>query len=519
MGALARLLGQGQMTFQDALWEVQVLTGSEDVARCVEHRHREKAREVRLMRRPGYLADHGVESWYQGPQEDDRQWQSLKAMLQDEDWTADDLESLDHASTKVVAHLGAPYAAAFNRRGLVIGHVQSGKTTNFTSAVAKAADTGYRLFVILSGMHEGLRQQTQERLHSQLIEPNPEHWYPLTEVDHDFRGDGGVNALLGSVQRAHVLCVMKKNAPRLRRFLEWLQGASENVLNKCPILVIDDEADQAGVNAAKPENQPSAINGLIRDILAASPKVSYVGYTATPFANVLIDPKMEADLFPRHFMISLPKPEVHFGTESIFGREPLTRDSDGDEPETGLDMVRRVPDEELASLTPAGRDLDGFDAEITETLRRALRYFWLSTAARRVRRTGETNATMLIHTTMRVAVHDQFKRLVKDELAETSRSWSEGDSTLLSDLEEIWDEERGRVDGSQWGHDAVPFENLKSELTAVLDETQVIVDNSQSQDRVNYESGSPKTLIAVGGNTFPRTDPARLVCVFFRSGC
>src|SRR5439155_13488398 len=154
----------------------------------------------------------------------------------------------------------------------------------------------------------------------------------------------------------------------------------------CPILIIDDEADQASVNTAKPDRLPTTINRLIREIVNGAPKAAYVGYTATPFANVLIDPQDYADLYPRDFIIDLPRPDTYIGPEAIFGREPLEFDAEGVD-DDGHDFIRAIPVDEIDGLRPRGSSTrHEFEPEITESLDDALRYFLLSTAARRVRR-------------------------------------------------------------------------------------------------------------------------------------
>src|SRR5262249_54550182 len=150
--------------------------------------------------------------------------------------------------------------------------------------------------------------QTQVRLREQLVALRPEDWIELTTPEEDFRRQHNVNAFLTEHAYQKVLCVIKKNSFRLRHLLEWLESAEPSVLRTCPALVIDDEADQASINTAATVDNPSMINRRLRQVLRALPKAAYVGYTATPFANVLIDPSVEEDLYPRDFIIDLPKP-------------------------------------------------------------------------------------------------------------------------------------------------------------------------------------------------------------------
>jgi len=520
---LTRELKEPDSNFEAKLSELATLLQDEQVPECVKKRHEERAQQIMNRQRGGWIEQVGLGSWYQGPDAvGGRYWPALREILSRNGWDDDELGALDLSSTGVVARLGAPHSTGFTRRGLVLGYVQSGKTTNFTAAIAKAADAGYRLFVVLSGMHEGLRQQTQVRLDQQLVDPHPETWFRGTEVERaygssgDFIGDANVNVLLGSAGNHRVLCVIKKNGHRLRRFLAWLRTAQGTVLAGCPTLVIDDEADQAGVNAARPDNRPTAINGLMRDILQTLPKVSYIGYTATPYANLLIDPDVGEDLFPRDFILSLPKPPAHFGPESIFGREPLTRDREGDDPDPDrYDMVRTVPEEELGGLSPLGADISDFAPELTHSLVDAIEYFWLATAARRARGIGNRHSTMLVHTSMRILVHQQFKQLLEGHLGSTLEKLEAGDAELWAILGEVWEREGSRVDPAEWGRSVVAFDQIRRRLVEVVRETRVIVDNSMSSDRLDYDSDEPQTVIAIGGNTLSRGLTLEGLCVSF----
>lgn len=460
---------------------------------------KQRMEDVRRRDVPRTMTAEGRESWYLGPDlEQDVFWPVLRNYLQpgfDDDSIAD----LDGASTKVVSMLEHPGTGEFHTKGVVLGYVQSGKTTNFTATIAKAADAGYRLFIVLSGIHNGLRQQTQARLDEQLVGLKPDRWIALTDLTNDFRPNVNVNAFLAGEQK--VLCVVKKNGTRLRHLHKWLCGAQDSILRNCPTILIDDEADQASINTARDQNRPTVINRRIREIIDTLPKVAYVGYTATPFANVLIDPSDDNDLYPRDFIIDLPRPADYVGTETIFGREPLSADDADDEASEGLDMVRLVPEDELSSLRPVGRKLENFEPDVTESLEEALRYFVMSTAARRCRGMGNPHATMLVHTTMRVAVHWEFKKLIERDLTAISNRLHRRDGTLIESLERQWNDEMGRVPSG--GLPTVCFEEVLAALPAVMDEVRVVMDNSYSDDRIAYGT-DPVTAVAVGGNTLSR---------------
>lgn len=442
---------------------------------------------------PIYIQSRGRHTWYTGPRPGDLCWPALKSALEVE-WPAESVELLDGSSTRIVGLLEHPKTADFQTKGLVLGHIQSGKTTNYTAAIAKAADRGYRFFVVLAGIHNELRRQTQSRLAQQLVEPNKPFWHQLTKEEHDFVPPANAPAFFSKYSKQAVLCVIKKNAVILRKFIAWLEDAGM-ALDQISALVIDDEADQAAV-ATK------TINPLIRKVLDVLPRAGYIGYTATPFANLLIDPSA-GDLYPKDFVVDLEKPPGYFGTEVIFGRQPL----DGEDPldgDDGYDMVRIVPDDEVPDVRPLTKhEVDGFAPHVGGELERAVRWFWLATAARRVRGGGVSHSTMLIHTSVRVPVHRSFRNPLEDMAQRTSRRWSAGDEALRNELQAQWQNEIARVPASEFGEIPVTFDELAGELGDVFEATRIVLDNSASSDRLDYRDGR-QTAIAVGGNTLSR---------------
>ncbi|MBF6081148.1 Z1 domain-containing protein [Nocardia cyriacigeorgica] len=464
-----------------------------EVIQRIQERYSQDMIWIRDMQEPRSVVIDNYETWYAGPHPDDRLWPAITKGLLKQGWPQTPaIDSLDASSTRIVSLLRHPRESSFSTRGLVVGYVQSGKTTNFTAVMAKAADRGYKLFIVLAGIHNGLRRQTQARLIQQLVEPNPSMWSQITDLDHDFRPTANPASFFGKANKTHVLCVVKKNATVLRKLVKWLSDASD-YLSDCPALIIDDEADQATVATA-------SINPLIRQILDTLPKSAYVGYTASPFANLLIDPSAE-DLYPQHFIVNLPKPEGHFGTEVLFGRYAL----DGEDPnevDDGYDMIRNVPDDDVEIVRPKTKaDADGFVPVVTDTLRRAVQYFWLTTAARRVRGTGNPHCTMLIHTSVRTAVHNSFYAPLEGLRARTIRELD--DVALHQELKQLWETETSRVPAESFGERAVPFDEVIEQLPRVLRDCRIVMDNSESTDRLDYENG-PVVAIAVGGNTLSR---------------
>jgi hypothetical protein len=287
-----------------------------------------EGREVQFSRPMATIRRTGPNEWFNtwNPA-DGYLWPRLRTYLIDrKGWSPRDVESLDSSSDNVLKYLEDPRTDSefsqedFRVQGLVLGYVQSGKTANFTALIAKAADRGYRLIIVLSGIHNSLRSQTQRRLDLELglIDdqtgvgyPDQGHaWWRITnsELNGDFKPGTDAGPLQ---QGSRGVMVVKKNATILRRLVRWLDHRLPDDL---PVLIIDDEADQASINTnvsledvdldpgadtgdvpAEDELDPSTINGLIRQLRSSFRRVSYVAYTATPFANVLIDPDVGSE--------------------------------------------------------------------------------------------------------------------------------------------------------------------------------------------------------------------------------
>jgi hypothetical protein len=221
-----------------------------------------------------------------------------------------------------------------------LGHVQSGKTASFTAVIAKAADVGYRFIIVLSGLNNVLRYQTQLRIDEDLIAANLEHWITVTNIEDDFASNTNVNSFLTEKHSTKVLGVVKKNSGRLKRLHKWLTGAGR----RCFAHARADYRRRS--RSGKPQltqkpDERTKINELIVKLLADLPKAAYVGYTATPFANLFIDPSLPEDLYPRDFIVDLPRGKGYFGAEQIFGRAPLDETED---PIDGLNVIRLIPE-------------------------------------------------------------------------------------------------------------------------------------------------------------------------------
>lgn len=461
------------------------------------------ARNVILDNPPGVADGRGEarqSNWYFGPVAGDERWPAFLSATGLEE-KPEQLVALDAASTKIVAHLADPTIRGNKKKGLVIGHVQSGKTANYAAVVAKAGDAGYRIGIVMSGIHNNLRKQTQVRLDNDLS--IPALWDPLTDADADF---GRVpNGTARVANRLHMLAVVKKNPSRLQRLRDWLHSIPIEARKACPILLIDDEADQATPNTRAALDEMSRINELIREVWSEIPTGTYVGYTATPFANVFMDPNDETEMYPSDFIVSLPRPETYFGAERIFG---LPLHAPDDAVDDGLDMARIIPDNEVDNLNaPTSReDRAAWVPAMSDTLETATRWFLLATAARRAREGIASHSSMLVHTTSYVDPHFRTKDMLDGLL---DRLLDELSDDGPGRFRAVWEAEYGRV-GPVDGVAPLIWDDVVLNLEDVLRCTRVVVDNGSSTDRLDYGRKTPdgteiaETVIAVGGSTLSR---------------
>jgi hypothetical protein len=495
---LELLIRQGRSEAEAAATLGVILPGQDELlARVVAFRH-EIAEQRRTMAWNNAIFDPEDDGgpWYGGPSSMDVFWPKLKANLEADPSWVEAVPSLDEASTDIVGLLADPHSPTIRTRGLVLGFVQSGKTANFTATIAKAADSGYRLFIVLSGVHNSLRRQTQLRIDEQLVEEFPTRWVGLTDEHRDFGKPVKALPLLSSPD-LRLIAVVKKNVSRLTNLRDWLREAQKHGgLDSCPIMIIDDEADQASPNAAKdPELDRTRINQRITELLEL-PRVAYVGYTATPFANVLVNPADESDIYPRSFMYSLPKPATYFGSRELFGQQ-VSEDEEA-ESDAAHDMIRIVPTTEAERH--ATKRLISEGVEVTHELGQAITWFVLATTARRVRSGVAKHSSMLVHTTMRVAPQLAYIDPIRTFIKQLGVDVAVGRTDLLR-LK--WEEESAKEPAHRHGVMPLTFDQLEEELLATIDDVKVLADNGLSTDRLVY-SDEPATVIAVGGNTLSR---------------
>ncbi len=385
-------------------------------------------------------------------------WDRYREMLLGGGWSRYVVATLDRSTEELLDLLGDPALAdPWKRRGLVVGDVQSGKTASYAALICKAADAGYRMVILLTGMLENVRRQTQGRLDAAFVGLDSRDFLTrgqigrktqigvglidgrrdgivFTSRDADFRKNAAsaLNISLNSVKEP-VLVVTKKNKAVLERLAGWLRARNADREDRIdlPLLLIDDEADNASINTRQNPGETTAINRAIRDLLKLFRRSSYVGFTATPFANIFIDPAstddmLGDDLFPRDFIHVLEAPDNYVGMNAVFSG------ADPDVPDTGtLDASTRflrTIDDEDDWLPPTHRQ----DVEIERlpaSLRTALRCFLLATTIRDLRAThrvtergGSIHRSMLVNVSRFTAVQNCVAENLHLELEDIQRA-------------------------------------------------------------------------------------------------
>lgn len=453
-------------------------------------------------------------------------WNRFQKLLQRSGWPQRVVSTLDRVTDEILDLLQDPdVQGPWKRRGLVLGDVQSGKTATYTALCCKAADSGYKLVIILTGSLESLRRQTQERLDEGFVGLDSSGL--LTQARNranravgvgliDSRKAAGVftsrekdfsktllNALgfrLDAFQ-VPVLVVVKKNKKILENLEKWLSDFNANQQGEIdtPLLLVDDEADSASVNTNEATTDPTEINRRIRVLLKLFTRSSYLGFTATPFANIFIDPDTESemlgdDLFPRDFIYTLDPPTNYLGPSALFGEQPC------------LQITRTI--EDAYDIFPLRHKANLDVGCLPDSLITALFSFLLANAIRDLRGHTTAHRSMLVNVSRFTAVQDQVTSLIHERLSviqQDIRNYSQltTDQALqnstLAKAKYVWIEEYADA-GYDW-------ETVQRALLgAVLPITVKAVNQRTGAASLDYARHKENGLrvIAVGGNSLSR---------------
>lgn len=457
----------------------------------------------------------------------------------------------DNTLKDLMNYLGDPASKVpFFRRGLVIGDVQSGKTSTYTGLICKAADAGYKIVILLTGVTETLRSQTQKRIESGIIgisitglkdkkqakvvkrvgvgkDNGPIKVTAMTSMEYDFIGSSDqITTSLASHQL--VMFIVKKNTKVLEKLYDWLYNMNAESTDKkihYPMLMIDDEADNASINTNKEEDDPTKTNEIIRKLAHVFTQTTYVGFTATPYANVFINPDtteamLNDDLFPKNFIYVLEAPSNYIGANKIFGNDAehaysLVWIQDIEEPNDDEDY-----DSEYNFFYKHKKEWTG---KLPDSLTTSVYCFFLANVARDLRGDSQEPRTMMINISRFVKVQkyikEKIEKLFNSTYNEINTDFSDDpanneDLKLYKILKECWETYYSKS-GIEWKD-----VSKKQNLIKAIENIQVLVVNSgKNSGKLDYEKNPHLRAIAIGGLALSRglTLEGLLVSYFYRN--
>lgn len=432
--------------------------------------------------------------------DEDSVWQCYKRLLlRNKGFKEEVVNVMEDANIKILHQLSGDTRESGAIKGLVIGNVQSGKTANMAALMAMAADNGWNMFIVLSGMMENLRVQTLKRLVEDLNSrncnmnweaidnPQPIEQYGKRLIDKNFTKES----------KMRFLAVCLKNSSRLRNLIDWL-NSDLNSRKDIRLLIIDDEADQASINTAT-QDQRTAINRLILNLInnrnskgqqacCKFQAVNYVGYTATPYANVLNEAPGPESLYPSNFIATLSVSDEYFGPQQIFGYES---DDDDSTSFPGLDIVRLIPDNDIININNIQR---GTINDIPNSLTDAICWFLCGVAY--MRYVGYRKPiSMLIHTSRKTESHSNMGNAIKHFFN------SQRIEDIIEACSNIWASETNRFSRTNFMtqyynyanisniNDYPEFEELRQCLIGLLSSGLTQIEVNSDNNQIKYKTG------------------------------
>lgn len=494
------------------------------------------------------LNNYDQENWYTNIKDtiDQKFWLRYKDYLIDEEHFSPNIvsklgnETLDRDLMNCILNPNIATDTPVFRRGLVIGDVQSGKTSTYIGLICKAADAGFKVFILLTGTIENLRRQTQKRVEEGFIgidisDPAPGgkrvgvgtdnkaiYATAFTSRKNDFTGNSDKIAIALRNSNA-VVFVIKKQKDVLRKLTVWLRNLNADKLTgkiDLPMLMIDDEADNASINTSKDKEDPTTINKLIRNLANLFTRSNYIGFTATPFANVFIDPEkpeeMEnQDLFPEDFIVALPTPSNYIGPEKIFAE-------DG-EYHSQLIYITDAGIEKEDGYSFYFKHKKTWEGDLPGSLTDAIYAFYIVNAIRDLRGDSNTHRSMLINMSRFVkvqkyihaevdAIHTAAYREIKFNL---SHDFEESmKSPVLKSIYSVWQKQFSDTE-FEWDEIVdVLYNSIKDILIKV-------VNSAKGTDKLVYPDDSGIRVIAIGGLALSRglTLEGLIISYFYRNTC
>jgi hypothetical protein len=453
-------------------------------------------------------------------------WNRLRDfMIETGELPAGVVSRLDKVTDEILDCCGDPLAPGnWSSRGMVMGNVQSGKTTNYAALICKASDAGYRVIILLAGITNSLRSQTQQRMDEYFIGRksvfNAAAQAPLpiinysgsrqrspdfgTSRDQDFsRHNAVVGASFSSLKEPKIF-VIKKNKNVLENLNTWISDQAHGQKISEPLLMIDDEADNASINTHKDPGRSTAINAAIKATLAQFNRSTFIGYTATPFANIFIDPQSideleQEDLFPRNFIKALEPPSNYCGAARYFS-------------ENGNLRERSVVDiDDYVDILPLSHKKTHPLESIPPTLETAVRAFVLARAIRVLRGDGKKHMTMMVNASRFNDIQEKLEGHIYAYLAKLEKAivlWAKSDDPLsdavIRSLQETYQAE---YPATYVDEDPISFESLLPVLNDAVSTIRVTTVNMRKKtSALNYDANKAEGLhvIAIGGLALSR---------------
>ncbi|OBQ57042.1 Z1 domain-containing protein [Tamlana sp. s12] len=496
-------------------------------------------------------------------------WERYKLYLKAKD-PSFPIPSLDDFTDKILDKCVNPkQKGSWDRRGMVVGHVQSGKTSNYVGLINKATDAGYKLIIVIAGTISSLRRQTQERIDAGYIGRDSSAYlrnkrenrikgvgefkvktdiYPLTS-SYYLKGDEGdfsTKQLHNSnipIGKNPVVFVIKKNKTILENLIDWLSHNEDiktiegrKKLLNIPALIIDDESDYASVNTTKDINEVKTINKLIRVLLNLFDQNTFIGYTATPYANLFISQEYNEDLttyvkgkeyfigddlFPKHFIVNIKAAKNYIGASTLFGLEDLNSE-ENTEP---LDIFRPIYSEEynpplFEKINQHNKD--DLPEYLPNSLKYAIKSFILTCAIRRLRGHEKKHNSMLIHVALYVKWIDRVAMLVNELVKEFTNNIEANDIEFIEDMRNIFESDfkpttENVLENLRYKDNRIKphtWEEVEQEIRAAIKKFDVrAVHGTTSLSKIDYHNianidydrhENGLSVIAIGGGKLSR---------------
>lgn len=530
----------------DVLKKAAIFTGATLSNEEAEAAKRDLQYQYQVYSAPGQsiLDDYDQELWYDDVKGDiePKFWNRYRDYLIDSQNFSPNVVNIlgdDTIDKKLMNCLGDPNSSKpFLRRGLIIGDVQSGKTSTYIGLMCKAADAGYKVFILLTGTIESLRRQTQERVEEGFVgidmtadtsggkrvgvglDNKPLFAKAMTSRIQDFTGniDKIADTLAGNNNA--IVFVIKKNTTSLKKLKNWLVSLNADPVTKKidqPMVLIDDEADNASINTSGDSENPTVINRMIRELASVFTKSNYVGFTATPFANVFIDPitteeMTTQDLFPENFIVTLPTPSNYVGPKNIFDKD-------------GKHYGQLVPVTDAGCVEDDGKSFyykhkKEWRGDLPESLTDSIYAFFIVNTIRDLRGDEDKHRSMLINISRFVAVQKYIKDCVDDIYTKAYRAVKHNLTGAASDLKDPILKRIHEVFEDQFTNAGVTWHDVAKNMFKAIEKIKIcIVNSSKNSEKLVYPKNDPQRVIAIGGLALSRglTLEGLIISYFYRN--